>query len=159
DLVIRFADFNESSNDDLDALDDLTFTTPLIGPTAINDSATAFAGVATAINVLANDGPAGTVGITNIAYTSGNGASVTVNTNGTAGSIADDSISYTSAAGFTGSDTFTYGLTNQFGTSMATVTVTVGGATLDVNSGNLSYNASAGANSIITLGVSGSNYT
>ena len=75
-------------------------------------------GKAITIDVLAND--QGSPGSTNVALTSAaNGA------NGTA-VVADGLVTYTPAATFSGTDTFTYVITDNFGnTDEATVTVTV----------------------------------
>jgi large repetitive protein len=53
------------------------------------------------------------------------GGSVILNDNGTPGDTTDDFISYTPAAGFTGTETFTYDLSDGQLISQATVTVTV----------------------------------
>jgi Bacterial Ig domain len=91
-------------------------------PDAVNDSASTGKGKPVTINVLANDVP--TLGIIDH-------ASVTIVTstpaNGTHTVNFDGTITYTPALAFTGTDTFTYAVANNFGTvsNAATVTVTV----------------------------------
>src|SRR5205823_3165973 len=112
DLVLRWTDFNESNNDDLVAMDNLTFTAPTgpAVPTAFNDSATATKSLAKSINVLSNDFLNGATAL-QVVSSGVNGATVTVNTNNTIG-VADDSITYTGASTFAGTDTFTYRITD-----------------------------------------------
>jgi len=73
---------------------------PQVAPPVVNpDTATAESGVATGINVLANDtGLTGTITVT----------IATPPANGTAVVNVDNTITYTSNGGFTGSDPFTY---------------------------------------------------
>lgn len=87
-------------------------------PTAVNDSAVTTAGQAVQISVLANDtDPDGDPLSVTSAGPAAHG-SVVVNTNGT--------VTYTPAAGFTGTDTFTYAISDgRGGTSQATVSVQV----------------------------------
>jgi LPXTG-motif cell wall-anchored protein len=85
-------------------------------PTAVDDSATTIAGTPVAVPVLANDNANGG-GALSI-------SSVGAPAHGTA--VADGSdVRYTPAAGFAGTDTFTYTATTPYGSSTATVTVTV----------------------------------
>lgn len=91
---------------------------PFLGPVATDDTASAKSGVPVTIplpGVLSND--------------VGSKVTVTANTapaNGTVTLNADGSFTYTSNVGFTGVDTFTYTITDQFGrTASATVRITV----------------------------------
>ncbi|MCO6003985.1 Ig-like domain-containing protein [Actinoallomurus purpureus] len=85
-----------------------------ISPTrAVDDTATTRQGSAVSVPVLAND--------TATAPTISN---VTTPGHGTA-TISGGNVTYTPAAGFAGTDTFTYTITTACGTSTATVTVTV----------------------------------
>ena len=85
---------------------------------AANDTASTPAGTAVTIDVLANDAPAS--GLTVASVTQGANGAVVNNGN---------NVTYTPAAGFTGTDTFTYVATTTPGcVSTATVTVTVEGA-------------------------------
>ncbi|WP_242098672.1 VCBS domain-containing protein [Sphingomonas sp. CROZ-RG-20F-R02-07] len=88
-------------------------------PKAADDSTFALPGVATSINVLANDtDPEGDT-ITVTGATNGAHGTVVVNSDGT--------LSYTSAAGYAGNDSFTYTVADPSGaTSTATVAVVVG---------------------------------
>jgi hypothetical protein len=99
----------------------VTVNAAALPPVANNDTAAVVSGVATPINVLANDtAPSSTI----------NPATVTVLTqplNGTAVANATGIITYTSAAGFVGTNTFTYTVKDNLGatSNVATVTVTV----------------------------------
>lgn len=88
-------------------------------PIAVDDSlvTTAF-NTATTISVLANDSVNGLP--TTVALVSGQGPA-----NGTATVNASNQVVYTPTAGFTGTDTFQYTLTNANGTSVTAATVTV----------------------------------
>jgi uncharacterized repeat protein (TIGR03803 family) len=87
-------------------------------PDAANDTAATVTGVPTTIAVLANDGDPLGLALTVIAVTPPAHGTVVINGNGT--------ITYTPAAGFTGTDTFSYTIRNSQGnTDTATVTVTV----------------------------------
>jgi hypothetical protein len=88
-------------------------------PSAANDTATTTAGVAVTIDVLANDsdpdGDALSI------------ASITQPTNGAA-TVENNRVVYTPTAGFVGSDSFTYTISDgKGGSASATVTVTVTG--------------------------------
>jgi hypothetical protein len=89
-----------------------------VPPTAVTDSISTLPNAAVTIPVLANDlHPVGGLTIT----------SVTAPAHGSA-VIAGAAIVYTPATGFSGTDTFTYSVSDDFGgTSTATVTVIVGG--------------------------------
>jgi hypothetical protein len=88
-------------------------------PTAVDDAATTVAGTPVEVPVLANDLAQGG-GALNI-------SSLGAPAHGTA--VVDGStVRYTPAAGFVGTDTFTYAATTAYGSSTATVTVTVGAA-------------------------------
>lgn len=99
-------------------------------PVAVNESYTALGNVRISVpagsGVLANDFlgvPAAT--ITGAPATSANGGDVTLN--------ADGSFTYNPPAGFEGSDSFTYTLTNSEGSNSATVTITVSGMIWFIN--------------------------
>jgi len=130
DLILRWFDPNDANTggtgDDGNALDDFTFSTSsVVGPpAAVNDTATANTGVAKIIPVLANDALS-TASAFTVTSQGSRGATVTIDNKGTP-AISDDVLTYTSAAGVTGTDTFTYSISD--GTnpaSSATVTVTV----------------------------------
>ncbi|MEZ5537271.1 MAG: IPTL-CTERM sorting domain-containing protein [Thiolinea sp.] len=88
-------------------------------PVANNDSATVVEGGTINIDVLGNDTDADNDNLTITAKTNGaNGGTVTL--------VNDSSVTYTPAAGFVGTDSFTYTITDgEGGSSTATVTVTV----------------------------------
>lgn len=87
------------------------------GPTAANDAATAGRGSTILVNVLANDAdPDGDTLVISAVGTAANGTAV----------ISGNGIQYTPTAGFVGTDTFTYTISDgRNGTATATVTVTV----------------------------------
>jgi Big-like domain-containing protein len=93
-------------------------TGPNTAPDAVADSATVTAGASVAISVLANDGDA-----------DGNTLSVTATTAPAHGSVqvgASGVITYSPASGYTGSDSFTYTISDgRGGTDTASVTVNV----------------------------------
>ncbi len=96
-----------------------TVTVRVLGsaPVAIDDAAATLTGTAVQVDVLANDSdPDGDP----LSVLTVSGAA-----NGEAVLNADGSIAYTPSAGFVGTDTFTYDVTDGTGTSRATVTVTV----------------------------------
>jgi hypothetical protein len=88
-------------------------------PTAVDDAATTVAGTPVEVPVLAND----------LAHGGGalNVSSLGAPAHGTA-AVDGLNVRYTPAAGFVGTDTFTYAATTAYGSSTATVTVTVGAA-------------------------------
>ena len=109
-------------------------------PEATDDTASADQnGAAIDIMVLANDsfGPEGantdhalTFNNGSTSSASDNGAIITVNDNNTPTTYDDDYIVYTPASGFSGTDTFTYVITDLSGDAdTGTVTVTVGAST------------------------------
>ncbi len=92
-------------------------------PGATDDSANAESGVATDINILANDvGYAGTITVTIETAPNNGGNAVVVGSPGAAGGIK---ITYTSAPGFAGTETFTYRATDGTVNDTGVVTVTV----------------------------------
>ena len=109
----------------------VTFTVNPVGedvPIAVNDTATVGTDFTVNIPVLNNDdfgddGP--NVGVIALATLPPNGSAV-VNDNGTPTDPTDDTIDYTPNPGFSGTDPFTYTITDGNGdTSTATITVTV----------------------------------
>ncbi len=124
-------------------------------PVPVNDTATVVAGKSVNINVLANDTGGGPRGI----ELSG---AVSTPANGTVTKNADGTFTYTPKAGFTGTDTFQYGVTSEGSVrtlQQATVTVTVtadpgtqpGTNTINGTSGN-DYIVDTNANDIIRGG-------
>jgi|GEM_PF-2418851 len=103
-----------------------------VSPIALNDSYTATGNVAISVpagsGVLANDylgqNPAATVTAFDASSTQGGTVAVTAN----------GSFTYTPPGNFTGTDTFTYTLSNSTGSSIATVTITVSDRILFVSS-------------------------
>jgi len=95
-------------------------------PTAVDDTGTTIADSAIDITVLANDSDddPSSVSIDGFAATSAEGGTLTLNDNGTTEG-SDDSVIYTPAADFTGTDSFSYTITDGEFTDIATVTVTV----------------------------------
>ena len=101
-----------------------------VPPVANDDSFSVAANASNAsLDVLANDSdPNGdTLAIADLGIPNA-GGSVSINTNGTPSNTADDFVSYTPQAGFTGTETFTYELSDGSSTVPATVTVVVGSA-------------------------------
>jgi hypothetical protein len=96
----------------------LTVTATNQPPVAHDDTATATAGTPATINVLANDSDPDGDPL--------HMASVGQPHSGTA-TIAGSAVQYTATAGFTGTDTFTYVVSDGVDTATATVTVTVSG--------------------------------
>jgi uncharacterized repeat protein (TIGR01451 family) len=116
----------------------VTVTVQNRAPVAVDDSASVATGVSTAIDVLANDSDPDGEALTITSYdaASAHGGTVTVDDAGV--------VNYTSATGFTGTDTFSYTVTDPRGaTSTAVVTVTVANA--DPISPNLTATTGAGA--------------
>ncbi|EIJ35583.1 Ig-like domain-containing protein [Thiothrix nivea] len=86
-------------------------------PVAVNDTATTTSGSPVAINVLANDTDPNGDPLSIVSFNQGNNGSVTQ---------VGNNLVYTPVAGFTGTDSFTYVITDPAGNqSTATVTVTV----------------------------------
>lgn len=102
-------------------------------PIAVDDTTTTIENSPIAIAVLANDSdPLGdSLSISDFPTTSMEGGTVALNNNGTPADGSDDFLNYTPAAGFTGTDSFSYTITDNNGdnggpfTNTATVTVTV----------------------------------
>jgi uncharacterized repeat protein (TIGR01451 family) len=116
--------------DTIDANTTLVGGSLRVSPLAIAESYTALGNVPITVNaasgVLTNDylgQPSAT--ITAFSATSAQGGNVNVN--------ADGSFTYTPPAGYEGSDTFTYTLTNALGSDTGTVTITVSGMIWFVN--------------------------
>ena len=96
-----------------------TVTVRVLGsaPVAVDDEAATLTGTMVQIDVLANDSDPEGDPLSVLA--------VSAAANGEAVLDADGRISYTPSAGFVGTDTFTYDVTDGTGTSRATVTVTI----------------------------------
>ncbi|WP_299178600.1 Ig-like domain-containing protein [uncultured Neptuniibacter sp.] len=112
-------------------------------PVAANDSASTNEGSAVTIHVLANDSDADGDALS-VTGTSGVNGSAVVNSNGT--------ITFTPAAGFSGSETFNYSISDgQGGSDTASVTVSVS----SVNHAPVASNDSASTNeeSAVTINV------
>ena len=112
-------------------------------PIANPDTLVALTGLAATVDVVANDtDPDGeTLSLLSVDPTSANGGTVTV-----VGGVAQ----YTSAAGFTGTDTFSYVVTDpRGGTSTGTVTVQVSTATMVANA----RTATTATNTPVTTGL------
>jgi hypothetical protein len=87
------------------------------GPTAVDDAATTTSGQAVAIDVLGNDSapPGLTLTLTSVSQPA----------HGSVSSGSGGTLTYQPATGFSGTDNFSYVVSDGFGTATATVTVTV----------------------------------
>jgi hypothetical protein len=97
-------------------------------PTAVNDNITTNQNIPVSINVLANDSdPNGDV-ITIKAFdsVSAEGGSIVLDNRGTPDNFTDDRLVYTPLATFSGSDSFTYTISDGTATTTASVAVEVG---------------------------------
>ncbi|MEG4246762.1 Ig-like domain-containing protein [Microcoleus sp. MON2_D6] len=97
-------------------------------PTAVNDKSTTNQNIAVSINVLANDSdPNGDV-ITVEAFdsVSTKGGSIVLDNRGTPDNFTDDRLVYTPLTTFSGSDSFTYTISDGTATATASVLVEVG---------------------------------
>ncbi|MEG4340965.1 Ig-like domain-containing protein [Microcoleus sp. D3_18_C2] len=97
-------------------------------PTAVNDKITTNQNIAVSINVLANDSdPNGDV-ITVEAFdgVSTEGGNIVLDNRGTPDNLTDDRLVYTPLATFSGSDSFTYTISDGTATATASVVVEVG---------------------------------
>ncbi|MBN9605680.1 MAG: tandem-95 repeat protein [Actinomycetales bacterium] len=101
---------------------DTATVTVTVSPAAVDDTASAVSGVASSIDVLAND-----LGAARTVTAASDGAQGTVTFTATG-------VTYTPAAGFSGTDSFEYTLTADGGTDTATVTVTVAPRAIDDSS-------------------------
>jgi Ca2+-binding RTX toxin-like protein len=97
-------------------------------PTAVNDTLTTNQTIAVSINVLANDSdPNGNViTIETFDGVSTGGGKVVLDNRGTPDNLTDDRLLYTPLATFSGSDTFTYTISDGTDTATASVIVEVG---------------------------------
>jgi Ca2+-binding RTX toxin-like protein len=94
-------------------------------PDAVNDAAVTDEDTAVTINVLANDIDIDGDAINLETFSQGTNGTVTLNNNGTADKT-DDKLVYTPNANFSGTDSFTYSVSDdQGGIDTATVTITV----------------------------------
>ena len=113
------------------ALDTATVTVAVTAvnppPVAVDDTAGVSSGGEVTIDVLDNDFDAdGTAELTDFPATTANGGALSRADNGTPEDRTDDFLSYTPPDGFTGTDSFTYTVRDDFGlTATATVSVTV----------------------------------
>jgi hypothetical protein len=116
-------------------------------PVAVNDNATTPQSTPISIAVLGNDNVNGTLQSLVVASNPANGTAV----------VSGNNIIYTPNAGFSGTDAFTYTISNGSGTSTATVTVTVptsggGGGGSDICT-NPAANIVGGNGSITITGI------
>ncbi len=97
-------------------------------PTAVNDKATTNQNIAVSINVLANDSDPNRDVITIKAFdsVSTKGGSIVLDNRGTPGNFTDDRLVYTPLTTFSGSDSFTYTISDGTATATASVVVEVG---------------------------------
>ncbi|MEO1298704.1 MAG: DUF4347 domain-containing protein, partial [Cyanobacteria bacterium J06636_16] len=111
---------------------DISAVDPL--PTAVDDTATVAEDDAFNISILGNDSFGGDgAGTSPITVTPPANGSAVINDGGTPTDPTDDTIDYTPNTGFTGTDSFTYTITDASGdTSTATVDVTVNPGVNDV---------------------------
>ncbi|MGK7903374.1 MAG: Ig-like domain-containing protein, partial [Hormoscilla sp.] len=96
-------------------------------PVAVDDTAAVSSGGEVTIDVLGNDFDLeGTAELADFPATTANGGAVSLADNETPDDPTDDSLTYSPPDGFTGTDSFTYTVTNDFDrTATATVSVTV----------------------------------
>jgi len=108
-----------------------TVTVTVIGndpPVAVDDFITATEGIATSLMLLDNDSDPNVgdvVSLVGLPTTTAAGGTVALDRNGTFLDTSDDFLAYTSADGFTGTDNFTYTISDGELTDTGTVTVTV----------------------------------
>ncbi|HBY80779.1 MAG TPA: hypothetical protein DEG47_28065, partial [Cyanobacteria bacterium UBA11148] len=97
-----------------------------IAPVAIDDTATTNINTPVTIDVLANDSDADNDPLSFTIGTNPTNGTVAIDNNGTPGDLTDDSVTYTPNTGFSGTDSFTYQLSDgQGGTTTGIVNVTV----------------------------------
>ena len=116
-------------------------------PTAADDSATTAVDAAVTLSVLANDSDPD----------SGDTLSITGITQGTNGTVVDNgngTVTYTPDASYTGTDSFTYTISDgNGGSDTATVNVTIGGNVITGTSSNNTLTGTAGVDLIYGLGM------
>ena len=124
--------FNATTNEDLvNTLLNIINLPPgsvITPPTAVNDSVTTNQNIPVSVNVLANDSdPNGDV-ITIKAFDSlsTKGGNIVLDNRGTPDNFTDDRLVYTPLTSFSGSDSFTYTISDGTGTTTASVFVDVG---------------------------------
>jgi Ca2+-binding RTX toxin-like protein len=107
--------------------DGVPLTFPLnIAPVAANDTATTTVNTAVTINVLANDSDADGGSPSLNSVTNPTNGTVAINNNGTPSNLTDDFVTYTPNTGFSGTDSFTYQISDgQGGTGTGVASVTV----------------------------------
>jgi Ca2+-binding RTX toxin-like protein len=124
--------FRTTTGDDmLDTLLDIINLPPAgenTSPTAVNDTLTTNQTIAVSINVLANDSdPNGDViTIETFDGVSTGGGNIVLDNRGTPDNLTDDRLLYTPLATFSGSDNFTYTISDGTATATASVVVEVG---------------------------------
>ncbi|MBN2564174.1 MAG: cadherin-like domain-containing protein, partial [Candidatus Eisenbacteria bacterium] len=99
-----------------------------VPPDAVDDEAETLINTDTTVDVLDNDSDADGDPITIISVdgTTSEGGTATINNNGTPSNPADDYIVYSPPLDFSGTDTFTYTISDPYGgTDTATVTITI----------------------------------
>jgi Ca2+-binding RTX toxin-like protein len=104
-------------------------------PTAVNDTLTTNQTIAVSINVLANDSDSNGDVITIEAFdgVSTGGGNIVLDNRGTPDNLTDDQLLYTPLATFSGSDNFTYTISDGTATATASVVVEVG---INLDGGN-----------------------
>jgi hypothetical protein len=124
--------FNATTNDDLvNTLLNIINLPPKSAntpPTAINDNVTANQNIPVSINVLANDSDTNGDVITIKAFdsVSTEGGNIVLDNRGTPDNFSDDRLVYTPLTSFSGSDSFTYTISDGTGTTTASVFIEVG---------------------------------
>jgi uncharacterized repeat protein (TIGR01451 family) len=104
-------------------------------PTAVNDNVTTNQNIAVNINVLDNDSDSNGDVITIEAFdgVSTEGGNIVLDNRGTPDNLTDDQLVYTPLANFSGSDSFTYTISDGTATATASVVVEVG---INLDGGN-----------------------
>lgn len=126
----------------------VTVTAPFAPPTAVNDSATVVAGSSVVINVAAND-IAGTNPINPLTVSSVTVVAPPVNGTAVVNIGGTGTVTYTPAAGFNGTDSFTYNIKDTLGNVSATnatvaVTITTPLSTETISITRAQYTLSSG---------------
>jgi VCBS repeat-containing protein len=102
-------------------------------PVAVDDGVTTAQGTAVDIPVLANDSDPDNDPLAIDSFTQGANGTVTLDDNGTPGDTTDDFLTYSPNAGVSGSDTFSYTISDGTDTDTATVTLTISSSLNEIN--------------------------